>query len=466
MKKTERSAYMKGKLKKMFLCGGLSTLLVAQPLLSYAAIIELPKEKPLKYSEELLQRFEDLKVCVLEAEVEIMGAKAPEGTTAKTCADVMNEYGLSKKQTSDPIDSPYWKDTTELQAAIDLFVKMGQEASGEDRQLKFEKVNDQWDMIFYRIFNMLYEIPKVQGHPMILDFSKQSRDVYLRHGKFTYFRNICYYFYHNNPDKELTRDLLRYVYHLEESDYFIEIDEYIPDENSNVYLPGEEIPSSGLPDDFVKPEDQEKEDLDQAWEETWEEIEKEEAEKNPPVVVPLPQPIPYTETYTSYEVKGDVCMKIVSVVVDGVSQGATETKAPQSEAYNCGRLEDINWDFESETDSELESENVEFVEPMVYYQYGKEDKLFSTNIVLGEPVFSYDTLVNVLRVIADEQGVGSLGGKERYLFAIGGLPLVLNTYEDTKTLDQVNKWLTSKKIPVQLLIESPEETAEDTHSTK
>lgn len=462
--KIERSVGMKSKFKKAFFGGGLSMLLVFQPVLSYAALVELPKEKPLKYSEALLQRFEDLKICVMEAEAKIMEANATEGKTEenrpKTCSEVMEEYGLEKTSSTEVVDSKYWKDVTELEAAIDLFIKMGQEASDEDRQLKFEKVNDQWDLLFYRIFNMLYEIPKVQGHPLILEFAKESRDVFLKHGKFTYFRNICYYFYHNNPDKELTRDLLRFVYHLEESDFFMEIEDYVPDENSNVYLPGEVIPSPELPDDFVDPEEQEEQDLEQAWEETWEEIIQEEEKENPPVVIPSPKPIPHTETYTSYEVKGDVCTKVVSVVIDGVPQGTTQVAADASEAYHCGRLEDIGWDVE------VEDEEVDSINLVVHYRYGEEEELRSTDISLVDPVFDYETLVDVLRIISSEHGAGSLGGKERYLFAIVGKPLILTTFEEGKSLEDVNGWLKSKKIPIELTMVDPSESEMDSIENK
>ena len=456
---------------KIFFCGGLSALLafqpVVSPLMAYAGLPDLPKEEPLKYSDELKKRFEDLEVCVSEAETEILGETLTKDPLTKSCSDVANEYGLSWKVNEN--DSNYAKETAQLKASVDLFVKMGQEAGDEDRMLKFEKVNDQWDMLFYRIFNLLYEIPKVQGHPMILEFSKSSRDVYLRHGKFTYFRNICYYFYHNNKDKELTRDLLRFVYHLEESDYFMDIDLYTPDENSNVYLPGEPIPGPEVPEDFVTPEEQEKEDLESAWEETWEEIEKEELEENPPVVVPSPKPIPTTETYTSYELEGNVCMKVVTVVVDGVSKGTTKTKATNSEKLNCRRVEDIIWDdFEStESTEELDENVIEFVkQEVVFYRMEKDGESYMTEIVSDYHLFDYDLLVDLLDVISSDHGLGSLGGDERHLFVIEGKALILNAFEGEKSVDEINQWLKEKGFSIEIYFDLNETIEEETSGQK
>lgn len=457
---------------KPWVRGVLALTLVAQPVLTQAAVIQLPKEVKVNYPKEFKEKIEDIKICLLEAENKIYDSletsdkekdleksKDSEKPIANNihCESMIEKYELSDLDNIAPdefkeTNSPYLKETRELRIAMALFLRLNEDMHGEIAEK--QTPDDMVDQVLYRIFNLLYELPKVQGHPMIIEFVRDVRDSFLNVIRSEYFKSVVYFFYHQNPDKELTIDLLRFVYHLEQAEE--SVTEYIPDENMEVHLPSAPVitlPESQLPE--LTPEEQAKEDLDQAWEQEIEKIEAEEKEEHPPVLIVNEEPRIEQTVYVSYEVKEDKCMKITETYMNNKYQGKKSEVAPSEEAYNCGRLEDIDWD------NELENEDVEDTRPMVYYRYGNEEDLLPTDISLSEPLFDYETLVDVLRVIASEQGVGSLGGNERYLFAISGKPVILMNFEETKTLEEVNKWLTSKKVPIQLVIEEPDQNSED-----
>lgn len=457
---------------KSLLSGFLAVALVSQPILTQAVVIQLPKEVKVNYPKEFKEKIEDIKVCLSEAESKIYNTVAIDEGEADSdhstepleietnCESMVEKYELNELDQMfldkyEGSDSPYIKETRELRIAMVLFIRLNQDMHGEIAEK--QTPDDMIDQALYRIFNLLYELPKAQGHPMIIDFVREVRDSFLNVIRSEYFKSVVYFFYHQNPDKELNTDLLRFVYHLEQAEDSVV--DYVPDEDMVVEVPqGPEItlPDSELPE--LNPDEQAKEDLDAAWEQELEKIEEEEEKENPPTLIVNDEPRIERIVYISYEVKNDVCMKVTETYMNNKSQGKRWEKAPAAEAYNCGRLEDLVWDDEG---VELQ-EDVQTNQPMIYYQYGKEDKKWPTNILLDTPVLEYETLVQVLRLIADEQGVGSLGGEDRYLFAIGGLPLVLNSYENTKSLEKINQWLISKKMPIQLIVEIPEKTSEET----
>lgn len=464
---------------KPWVRGVLALTLVAQPVLTQAAVIQLPKEVKVNYPKEFKEKIEDIKICLLKAENKIYDTsvisnqkksqeteqiKVSEQSNTKevSCESMIEKYELGDLDNIAPDElgeeaSPYLKETRELRIAMALFLRLNEDMHGEVAEK--QTPDDMVDQALYRIFNLLYELPKAQGHPMIIEFVRDVRDSFLNVIRSEYFKSIIYFFYHQNPDKELSTDLLRFVYHVEQAENVV-TDGFVPDEEMIVELPKTEItiPESELPE--LTPEEQAKEDLDYAWEQEIEKLEEEEKEENPPVLIMNEEPRIEQTVYVSYEVKNDKCMKITETYMNNKYQGKKSEVAPSEEAYNCGRLEDIDWD------NELENEEVESTDPVIYYRYGSEDQLYSTDVSLTDSFLDYDALVSVLRVISSEKGVGSLGGKERYLFTIVGKPLILSTFEEGKSLEDINNWLKSKKIPIELTIVDQSELEVDSNENK
>lgn len=455
--------------------------LTTQSLLSYGLTVNLPQKLVnVKFPTEYQQKIDEIAVCVLEAEQVIYDAKTlktlPKLKTSETrsChdilktkpyadnitfqvdyskshADIEEDGGLimigSEKQSpltilSEPLqlkENPYYKDTETLEIAMRMFQDLNIGLYGELAELHQE--NDILDMLYLRIFNLVYELPKAQGHPLMTEFMKDIRDNFFRVSSSQFFRALIWYADENNPDKELSRTLKLYLYQLEYAG--IDPGSEIPDEN--LKLPGESNIVDKTPGltDF---EETSREDFSNLWNNAYEEAIAEEDKEDLGNHYEAAIPSVERETLKTYEVKNGVCMRITTTTENGKEIDRFSEKAPSGEVYRCG---DSSLLGNEPTLSDSE-EVVDALNPIVSYRYGGDEaEWVHTTLKAKEGALSYSYLSDLLMTIASEFGAGSLQESNRWLYILSGKPLYLEKYKEDWSIQEINKWLASKEIELE-----------------
>lgn len=446
----------------------LALTLTFNPIISYAALIQLPdKITNVKYPDEIQQLINDILFYVERAEAKILGKTSDSFDASLTLEQVDQIYQSYKNTNGQSVfkfivssdlenqNNAYYKDTHELELAMTMFLYLNNFLYG-DVQSDLKQVNDVIDVTLYRIINLLYELPKVQGHPLILQFAKHSRDLYLfgyPTGKFAeetgeeivirspYFRNVVYFLEEANEDKELNEKLLRFVYHIEESDSFTP-GTYIPNENSQVYFPE----SSPEVDVNVDSEQQAKDDLESIWDDFHEEKEAIELAQNPPKPQTTKKPINKSQrTKTNYRLENDVCYRMTEIYSNGVLVDSKTEPLTLKKGETCGNNHDINWD---EVEQQVkESTANDFY---VRYRYGTETKFIKTNVLTETDSVTFKQALSILKSITSNYGTGYVSEESRSLFVLDGKAIILNQFEGQKTIPELQQWLNEQGIVIEL----------------
>ena len=471
---------MKWSKLKSLLAGSLAFGLTSQSLFSYGLTVDLPKKiVNVSYPTEYQQKIDEIAVCILEAEQAIYDKKTlktlPELNTSdtRTCHEILKTKPYAQNLTfqvdysrhhadledgalividstpqstlsilSTPInlkENSYYKDTETLEIAMRMFQDLNIGLYGELAEAHQE--NDILDMLYLRIFNMVYELPKAQGHPLMSEFMKDIRDNFFRVSSSRFFRALIWYASENNPDKELSRTLSLYLHQLEYAG--IDPGSTTPDEN--LKLPGEddvidETPPLGDFDEIAK------EDFENIWNNAYEDAIAEEEKEDLGNSYTSSIPSVERETLKSYRVENGVCMRITSTTENGKEIDRVSEKAPSGEIYRCG---DSSLLGNEPTLSDSEA-NLEFLNPIVSYRYGGEEgEWVHTTLKAKEGALSYAYLSDLLMTISSELGAGSLQESTRWLYILSGKPLYLEKYKEDWSIQEINQWLASKEIQLE-----------------
>lgn len=463
---------------KPFVLGGMAALLMAQPILSQAFVATLPsKIVNVKYPKEFQALLDEVTVCVLEAEAELYTEKTLKSLPSinhgekRSCREILEtkefahnlnfevDYSKPFGEEGNPViptteqevltilskpleSNENFKNTETLEIAMRLFVELN--ANFEPEVMALHQEGDLLDMLYLRIYNLAYELPKAQGHPLFSEFMKDIRDSYLRVRGSLFFRALVYYAYENNPDKELYETLARYWIHLEQAangDVYFK-----PDENHPLYTDvPDTTPTPPNPDDIGF------EDLDHAWKEETNEFWAQENTANAGVSVGTSAPVINREVKTDYAVKQDQCLKTIKTYENGRLISKTTETAAKSEYHRCGLGTLDTAASEQETSRDL----------FVYYRFGGEDQEWeATKTKLSgdlEEYLTYSQLSSLLTDIAMTHGLGAYKDLNRHLFILDGKPLILEKYSDEKLFIDINQWLKDSNIPLEFG-RSPEKT--------
>ena len=452
--------------------GGLAALLVMQPLVVQAGIVSLPtKVTTVNYPKSFNQQIEEVAICLTEAEMELYSSKVQQALPElsvkdnRSCREILEtksfahniqfsvNYEIPYGEEGNPIvfetvqevltilDKPLklndgMKSTETLEIALRLFVELNSSKGAEVAQLHEE--NDMLDVLYLRLYNLLYHLPKAQGHPLMLEFMKDIRDSFLRVKGSQFFRALISYAYRTNPDKELEESLARYVLHLEHAGRGGVT--YIPDEDEPLSIElNDETP---IP---VDPEEMGFEDLEQAWSQAFEEVFKEELKENEQLTVQIPNMMgDKQDIQINYELQDDQCLKIIQTYQNGKLIKKETEKISKADASTCG-------DFSAQ-DMESTSPKQE-VDLSVYYRYGgKSSEWQKTSITLNDDLqehLTYSKLGKVLTDIATTHGLGSYEDGDRRLFVLDGKAFILNKYSEPRFLFEINEWLKEQAIPLE-----------------
>lgn len=454
---------------KPLMLGGLAAILMLQPLTSHAFAVALPhKIVNVKYPDTFKDKMNEVAVCLLEAESTLysdkLNAILPDLNIKKdrSCREILeSKYyaenltfnvnfqsgGVinpsSKQDRLTILDQPlkaneFYRETESLEIALRMFIELNEDFTFELSEIR--KENDMMDMLYLRLFNLLNELPKAQKHPLLTEFIKDIRDSYLRVNPSELYRAFVYFAYDNNKDEALNDTLLRYVAHIElSSDNY---DDFIPDENLPLYSDAEDttpdLPSQEEQDELIF------DNLETTWDSFFkEELDKLETE-NDGVTIESSADLIDEETEIDYVVEDDQCLKITKIYRDDELISEKTKQASKSEEYRCGIVE-----YTPRVSSEEVSEEAEL---NVYYKYQGGDWIASKIELIDDldESLSCSYLTDLLIDISTEHGLGYLKDMDRYLFVISNKALVLNSYDEDKTLTEINDWLCENGADLQL----------------
>ena len=480
---------MKSKTLQTVMVSSLLLGVLTPVLPTYALTVKLPqKVVSVKYPASYQQKIDEVAVCILEAEQEIYDSKTlsslPKLQTSETrkCREILKTKPYAHNITfevdyfkshadpdvedgelihidftpqstlsilSSPLnleDSSYFKPTETLEIAMRMFQDLNIGFHGDLSALHQE--NDILDVLYLRLFNLVYELPKAQGHPIMTEFMKDIRDNFFRVSSSRFFRALIWFASDYNPDKELSRTLSLYLHQLEYAG--TDPGSQIPDEN--LKLPGEENVVDNTPPltDFVETS---RDDFEQVWENAYAEVVAEEDKEDAGQHHAIESPSVSREVLKTYAVESGICMEVTTTYENGQIVDKKTKKADKENIYRCG-------------DSSLlagitpsSDENSELLNPVLSYRYGKDGEWVHTSIKAKEGMVSYATLNDLLMTISTELGSGYLQDNQRFLFILSNKTLYLEKYKDKRPVEELNQWLKDNAIDLEfgLNIESKEE---------
>lgn len=471
---------MKSKTLQTVMVSSLLMGLMTPVLPSYALTTKLPQKiVSVKYPSDYQQKIDEIAVCILEAESEIYDQKTLQSlpklptSESRSCRDILKSKPYAKnitfqvnysKSHADPgvkdgeliiinkapqstltilskplnlTNIPYTKPTETLEIAMRMFQDLNIGFHGDLSALHQE--NDILDVLYLRLFNLVYELPKAQGHPIMTEFMKDIRDNFFRVSSSRFFRALIWFASDYNPDKELSRTLSLYLHQLEYAG--TDPGSQIPDEN--LKLPGEEDIVDQTPPltDFI---DTSRDDYEQIWDNAYKDAVAKEDQEDLGQIHTIQTPLVSREVLKTYAVKSGVCMEVTTTYENNRVVDKKMKEASKDNIYRCGDsslLAGINTSSDTADDSLLN--------PILSYRYGEDGEWVHTSIKAKEGALSYSALSGLLSTISTELGSGYLQDHQRFLYILSNKPLYLEKYKNNRTIQELNEWLNEEGVELE-----------------
>ena len=391
-----------------YICGLVAGTMVSQPIVAaYASAVEVNEVVKTKYSEEFKELFRKMEELLVELE------------------GVENKYEAAK-------DEAYRLKIKEL---LPLFFEINK-IDEKNEFLVNRKEGDLLDVLFKRTLNILYDIPMKYGHELVKEFAKELRDSYFS-TRYNAYGDLLRLMIKQNPDSSLNGFFDEYLNQLNVFGTLGPDQPYDPDA-----LPEINSPSVDL-SDFDLKEELEAE-LDKTWDEYYEEeditidhsnsIGSSTASKDNVYYAPsTSERVTYN---VSYDVVGNQCVKSKQKLVNGVASGVEAEIIPDNVAYEYCSTDYFFYLYEGFEDNEGQASSSETNQLTYNYNNeGEKDVRFS----LDENKMTYKQLKGILDLITKDKGGEIASDKDKILYVLDGKPLIIYSYENEKTIEEVNE---------------------------
>lgn len=424
--------------------------LTTSPITSYASII-LPEVEKTKYKDEIALRLNELDYFIRWTEFELSDIPRETWLTDEFTAEYttmrrnIEAYCSLDMELNTPFQGQTfesWNDKSleMLQRSLYCFKSMTTFSDSMNWFSETKKENDITDHLFYRLLNLLYELPKTQGHPLLLSFAQDLRDEYI-----TYKEPMTYYYLTRlsevNVDSELDGILNTYVDQMDFSDLLPPGFEYEPDDTVI-----ESPPITSTPDTDKTENDAWDEMFDNIWEDAFNEGTTSTPQVPTVSTDEMASEIKRTTTETTISVIDGTCKKIQRVYEEDTLISEKELSLSSREKERCGRTEDIDW---STSQAAISEETFRSGTDVIYYRMGDGDWL-RTNVRNQAEGLTFENWNTLLTTITYTHGVGSTQDGDTSLFVLEGKPLLVLPYESTQTLEQLNAFLLDAQLTLQL----------------